>query len=95
MAARRNPDWLPENHIRALPERRRFEVAPGEFTGAIGDSITVLPLVAAVGALTPASLPHVLTGFAVFQVVWGAVYGVPLSVEPMKALASPAATTPP
>ena len=71
----------------ALPERRRFEAATGEFTGAIGDSITVLPLVAAVGALTPASLPHVLAGFAVFQVVWGAVYGVPLSVEPMKALA--------
>ena len=68
-------------------ERRRFEAASGELTGAIGDSITVLPLVAALGALTPASLPHVLAGFAVFQVVWGVAYGVPLSVEPMKALA--------
>ncbi|WP_254839986.1 putative sulfate/molybdate transporter [Natronomonas marina] len=71
----------------ALPERRRFGMSAGELTGAIGDSVTVLPLVAALGVLTPASLPQVLAGFAVFQVVWGAVYGVPLSVEPMKALA--------
>lgn len=66
---------------------RRFELGFGEVTGAIGDSITVLPLVVALGLLTPASLPHLLVGFAVFQVVWGIGYGVPLSVEPMKALA--------
>ena len=59
----------------------------GEITGAIGDSITVLPIVVALGLLTPVSLPHALVGFAVFQVVWGVAYGVPLSVEPMKALA--------
>jgi hypothetical protein len=58
-----------------------------EVTGAIGDSMTVLPLVVALGALTPASLPHLLGGFAVFQVIWGLYYGLPLSVEPMKALA--------
>ena len=65
----------------------RFGSGIGEATGAIGDSITVLPLVVALGLLTPASLPHVLAGFAVFQAVWGIAYGVPLSVEPMKALA--------
>lgn len=58
----------------------------GEITGALGDSITVLPLIVALGLLTPASLPHVLIGFAVFQIVWGLYYGTPLSVEPMKAL---------
>ncbi|QLD90613.1 sulfate transporter [Natronomonas salina] len=66
---------------------RGFALDAGEVTGAIGDSITVLPLVVALGLLTPASLPHVLLGFAVFQVVWGVAYGLPLSVEPMKALA--------
>jgi len=65
----------------------RFGSGIGEVTGAIGDSITVLPLVVAIGLLTPASLPHLLAGFAVFQTVWGVTYGVPLSVEPMKALA--------
>ncbi|MFT4884485.1 MAG: hypothetical protein ACI8U4_002001 [Natronomonas sp.] len=66
---------------------REFSASVGEVTGAIGDSITVLPLVVALGLLTPASLPHLLAGFAVFQAVWGVYYGLPLSVEPMKALA--------
>ncbi len=65
----------------------RFSFGRRELTEAIGDSITVLPLVVALGILTPASLPHLLAGFAVFQVIWGIGYGVPLSVEPMKALA--------
>ena len=60
----------------------------GEFTGAIGDSVTVIPLVVALATLTDVSLPHVLVGFGAFQVVWGVVYGLPLSVEPMKALAA-------
>lgn len=59
----------------------------GELTGAIGDSVTVLPIVVGLAALTPVSLPHALIWFGVFQVVWGVVYGLPLSVEPMKALA--------
>jgi hypothetical protein len=71
--AERVEQWLP--------------VAVGDLTGALGDSVTVLPLVVALGALTPASLPHVLVGFGVFQIVWGLRYGLPLSVEPMKALA--------
>ncbi|PSP97169.1 sulfate transporter [Halobacteriales archaeon QS_4_70_19] len=58
-----------------------------EVAGALGDSVTVLPLVVALGALTDASLGLVLLGFAVFQVVWGVHYGLPMSVEPMKALA--------
>jgi hypothetical protein len=69
------------------PLERGFALDAGEVTGALGDSITVLPLVVALGLLTPASLPHVLAGFAVFQGVWGVAYGLPLSVEPMKALA--------
>ena len=72
---------------REIPTAERFDVHLGAVTGAIGDSVTVLPLVVALGLLTPASLPHLLVGFAVFQVVWGVGYGVPLSVEPMKALA--------
>lgn len=66
---------------------RELRFSVGELTGALGDSVTVLPLVVALGALTPVSLPHVLLLFGVFQIVWGVVYGLPLSVEPMKALA--------
>jgi len=65
--------------------RARFDA--GEVTGAIGDSITVLPIVVALAVTTPVSLPHALLFFGVFQVVWGLRYGLPVSVEPMKALA--------
>ncbi|MBZ6494191.1 putative sulfate/molybdate transporter [Natrinema longum] len=63
-----------------------LEFSVSELTGALGDSVTVLPLVVALGATTSVSLPHVLLGFGVFQIVWGLYYGMPLSVEPMKAL---------
>ena len=66
---------------------RRLELTAGEVTGALGDSVTVLPLVVALGALTPLSVPRILLWFGVFQIVWGVGYGLPLSVEPMKALA--------
>jgi MFS superfamily sulfate permease-like transporter len=70
------------------PHRRSIRVSVDELTGAIGDSVTVLPIVVAVTALTPLSLPRVLLGFALFQAVWGLHYRLPLSVEPMKALAA-------
>jgi hypothetical protein len=66
---------------------RGVSFSAGEATGALGDSVTVLPVVVALGALTPLSLPHVLVWFGIFQIVWGVTYGLPLSVEPMKALA--------
>lgn len=67
---------------------RRLAFDVGEVTGAIGDTITVLPLVVALALLTGISLPHVLVAFGVFQIVWGVRYGLPVSVEPMKALAA-------
>ncbi|SDR15574.1 putative sulfate/molybdate transporter [Natronobacterium texcoconense] len=63
-----------------------LEFSTDELTGALGDSVTVLPLLVALAATTSVSLPHVLVGFGVFQIVWGLYYGMPLSVEPMKAL---------
>ena len=69
-------------------ERRSVEFGPGAVTGAIGDSITVVPLVVALALLTGVSLPHALVAFGAFQVVWGVRYGLPVSVEPMKALAA-------
>jgi len=64
-----------------------LDFTASEVTGAIGDSVTVLPIVVAVAVLTDLSLAGMLVWFGVFQVVWGGYYGVPISVEPMKALA--------
>lgn len=63
----------------------RFDL--GEVSGALGDSITVLPIVVSLALLTPLSLTHALVAFGAFQILWGVVYGIPISVEPMKALA--------
>lgn len=67
---------------------RTLKFSFSEFTGALGDSVTVFPVVVAIAALTKLSLTHLLLGFAVFQIVWGLFYGLPVSVEPMKALAA-------
>ncbi|MFC7167012.1 putative sulfate/molybdate transporter [Halospeciosus flavus] len=69
-------------------ERVDVEFVASELTGALGDSVTVLPIVVSLALLTDVSLPHVLLGFGLFQVVWGTWYGLPISVEPMKALAA-------
>lgn len=65
-----------------------MEFSTSELTGAIGYSVTVLPIVIGVAVLTDLSLAVLLCWFGVFQVVWGLYYGVPISVEPMKALAA-------
>ena len=69
-------------------EHRHLRLNKNEITGALGDSITALPLVVALGIVTDISLPHVLVAFGGFQIIWGIVYGFPISVEPMKALAA-------
>jgi len=73
----------------SLPHRDAvLEFGWNEVSGAVGDAATVLPVVVAAAALTDLSLVAMLVWFGVFQVVWGLYYGVPLSVEPMKALAA-------
>jgi hypothetical protein len=67
---------------------RARALSTGDVTGAVGDSVTVLPVVVAVSALTELRLPILLLWFGAFQVVWGLHYGAPISVEPMKALAA-------
>jgi len=71
------------------PTRRLdgLTLSVGEFTGAVGDSVTVLPIVVALAATTRLGLGAALLWFGAFQVVWGLRYGLPMSVEPMKALA--------
>ncbi|MFW6003626.1 MAG: putative sulfate/molybdate transporter [Halanaeroarchaeum sp.] len=69
-------------------EDTAIDFAWNEITGAIGDSVTVLPILVGVAVLTDLSLGVMLVWFGVFQIVWGVYYGVPVSVEPMKALAA-------
>jgi predicted benzoate:H+ symporter BenE len=68
----------------AAPTRRFFL----ECSGACGDLGTFIPHV--IGAMTVAGLAPVgvLLGFAVFLIATGLFYGLPLPVQPMKAISA-------
>ncbi|MDT3437335.1 putative sulfate/molybdate transporter [Haloarcula sp. 1CSR25-25] len=71
-----------------IRDDRAFTLSWSEATGAIGDSVTVLPIVVSVAVLTDLSLALMLVWFGIFQIVWGFYYRAPISVEPMKAVAA-------
>ena len=72
----------------AYGRNHSLEFSWREATGAVGDSVTVLPIVVAVAVLTDLSLAMMLLWFGAFQLIWGLYFGAPISVEPMKALAA-------
>lgn len=67
---------------------KRLQRAAGEFSGAFGDLGTFLPHV--LGALTVAGLAPVgvLFGFGAFLIASGLFYGIPMAVQPMKAVSA-------
>ncbi|KXA95099.1 hypothetical protein AKJ36_01520 [candidate division MSBL1 archaeon SCGC-AAA259I07] len=65
-----------------------FRFSLEEFSGAFGDSITVIPLLVGIALTTEANLSHLLLFFGVFQIVTGLYFRLPMPVEPMKALAA-------
>jgi len=69
---------------RRLPARALVQ----EASGACGDLGTFIPHV--IGAITVAGLAPagVLFGFAIFLVSTGLFYGLPLPVQPMKAVSA-------
>src|SRR5438045_6535648 len=74
--------------------RRRFRNLPGnhsvirEASGACGDLGTFIPHV--IGAITVAGLlpAGVLLGFGIFLISTGLFYGLPMPVQPMKAVSA-------
>ena len=71
--------------VSATPPKRRFLL---ECSGACGDLGTFIPHV--IGAMTVAGLAPagVLFGFAAFLIATGLFYGLPLPVQPMKAISA-------
>jgi MFS superfamily sulfate permease-like transporter len=67
---------------------RSWRRLPSELAGACGDLGTFIPHV--IGAITVAGLAPagVLIGFGVFFVASGLIYGLPMAVQPMKAVSA-------
>ncbi|KAL2140369.1 hypothetical protein VTI28DRAFT_3861 [Corynascus sepedonium] len=81
--ARRN-----RHNIRTL---RQAPVA--EISGALGDLGTLLPLMIALALQGSIDLPSTLMFTGLFNIVTGIVFGIPLPVQPMKAIAASALAT--
>src|SRR5205809_2703159 len=71
----------------AASDRERISILT-EFGGACGDLGTFIPHV--IGAMTVAGLAPagVLLGFAIFLISTGLFYGLPMPVQPMKAVSA-------
>ncbi|KAL7918708.1 hypothetical protein ACQKWADRAFT_316261 [Trichoderma austrokoningii] len=68
-----------------------FRDAPlAEISGSLGDLGTLLPLMIALAAKGYIDLGSTLVFSGIFNVVTGAVFGIPLPVQPMKAIAAAA-----
>ncbi|EGS18613.1 uncharacterized protein CTHT_0052180 [Thermochaetoides thermophila DSM 1495] len=87
-------DPTPEGGIAELARRARYNVRTllsnpaGEISGALGDLGTLLPIMIAMTLQGAVDLPATLVSSGVWSVVAGGVFGVPVGVQPMKAIAS-------
>ena len=76
---------LHRNNVRTMRRRPLAEVS-----GALGDLGTLLPLMIALALQRSISLSATLVFSGVFNVATGVVFGIPLPVQPMKAIAAAA-----
>ncbi len=81
----KSPQARPAESAAVLPWYRRL---PSEIAGACGDLGTFIPHV--IGAITVAGLAPagVLMGFGAFFISSGLFYGLPMAVQPMKAISA-------
>ncbi|KAK0638728.1 hypothetical protein B0T16DRAFT_421679 [Cercophora newfieldiana] len=63
-----------------------------EISGALGDLGTFLPITLALARRGSIDLASTLVTSGLFNIVTGAVFGVPLPVQPMKVISSPLLT---
>ncbi|GKU01637.1 sulfate transporter [Fusarium langsethiae] len=85
------PSWL--NDVRRVNRNNlaTLHAAPwAELSGSLGDLGTLLPLMIALTAQGSIDLGSTLVFTGVFNILTGAFYGIPLPVQPMKAIASAA-----
>jgi hypothetical protein len=67
--------------------RRHLQFNRQEFAGAFGDIGTSLPIIAAILLATDLNPAGVLLAFGLAQVATGFLYGLPMPVQPLKAMA--------
>ncbi|KAI6860443.1 hypothetical protein KC334_g21307, partial [Hortaea werneckii] len=79
------------DHLRTITRHNILTLrhAPlSELSGALGDVGTLLPLMIAMTLTNTIDLPTTLVFSGLTNILTGVVYGIPLPVQPMKAIAS-------
>ncbi|KAL1827861.1 hypothetical protein ACET3Z_006273 [Daucus carota] len=77
-----------------LKTNLRFRSKWSELNGAMGDLGTYIPIVLALTLAKDLNLGTTLVFTGVYNIVTGAIYGVPMPVQPMKSIAAVAISTP-
>jgi hypothetical protein len=68
-------------------EKPALKFSLSELAGAFGDFGTIIPLVLAVALVTTMNVGYMLLFFGIWFLVTGWYYGLPIPIEPMKAIA--------
>ncbi|KNA05899.1 hypothetical protein SOVF_186100 [Spinacia oleracea] len=85
---------FPYNFWGTLKENLSFRSKWGELNGAMGDLGTYIPIVLALTLSRNLDLGTTLIFTGVYNVVTGAIYGIPMPVQPMKSIAAVAIANP-
>lgn len=67
--------------------RNRISFNRNEFSGAFGDKGTDLPLIVGMLMTTNLDMSNTLIVFGILQIITSVIYGIPMPVQPLKAVA--------
>ncbi|KAL8139227.1 hypothetical protein V2J09_005248 [Rumex salicifolius] len=88
------PRNFPAKTLNKLKENLTFRSKWAEINGAMGDLGTYIPIVLALTLAKDLNLGTTLLFTGVYNILTGALYGVPMPVQPMKSIAAVALSTP-
>ncbi|GFS35387.1 molybdate transporter 1 [Actinidia rufa] len=93
-AVRPPASGFPTTVIEKLKTNLAFRSKWGELNGAMGDLGTYVPIVLALTLAKDLNLGTTLIFTGIYNIVTGAIYGVPMPVQPMKSISAVAISTP-
>jgi len=70
-----------------VPEKPALKFSLSELAGGFGDFGTIIPLILAVALVTTMNVGYMLLFFGIWFLISGWYYGLPIPIEPMKAIA--------
>ncbi|KMT08768.1 hypothetical protein BVRB_6g134920 [Beta vulgaris subsp. vulgaris] len=85
---------FPYNFWDTLKQNFSFRSKWGELNGALGDLGTYIPIVLALTLARNLDLGTTLIFTGIYNIITGAIYGVPMPVQPMKSIAAVAIANP-